>query len=306
MYNTEVKARYIAERNETTVLPYNFLNRIFSKSETFEEQLGKDLYDFTFYEIENFYKTLNVGAIDYLYVLNNAYSLYVQWCLQENLVADCQNHFLEFSKEKLMDYVNKITSARRIVSRKQVISWCEELPNSSDQFVLLGTFEGLYNPNYSDFRHAKMEDISGNTIYLYSDRRIQISDKLIEYAKDCNEAMEYYSITNTMSKKMSFKPAPTIIKEYPNIREDVDEHQKGIRIYNKLVRSFKYLGIYDWMKANALIESGMIDMINERAKQLKMTGKEYLYSSYVEELEEQYSKHIVRSQFYLKVKDFLV
>ncbi len=306
MYNTEVKARYIAERNETTVLPYNFLNRIFSKSETFEEQLKKDLYDFTFYEIENYYKTLNIEAIDYLYVLNNAYILYVQWCLQENLVADCQNHFLEFNKEKLMAYINKITSTRRIVSRKQVISWCEELPNASDQFVLLGTFEGLYNPNYSDFRHAKIEDIEGNTIRLISGREIQISDKLIEYAKECNDAMEYYSITNNMTKKMPFKSSPTIIKEYPNIKEDVNEHQKGIRIYNKLARSFKYLGVYDWMKANALIESGMIHMINERAKQLNITGKQYLYSDYIKELEKQYSKNIIRSQFYLKIKDFLV
>ena len=59
------------------------------------------------------------------------------------------------------------------------------------------------------------------------------------------------------------------------------------------------------MTANGLSESGKIHMIKERSEQLGITPKDYVYSNYIQEVEEQFNCRIVRSSFMLKYGDHL-
>ena len=60
MYNDTIKTRYIQEKSSTTNMPNGYLARMFNKSDSFESKLDKDISNFTVYEIEDFYKTLNI------------------------------------------------------------------------------------------------------------------------------------------------------------------------------------------------------------------------------------------------------
>ena len=95
MYNEERKRRFISEHNVEVTLPNNYLECQFNKISNVEETLNKDLCNFTFYEITEYYKLLNLTSTVSLSVMNSQFSLYTQWCLQQNLVDDGQNHFLE-------------------------------------------------------------------------------------------------------------------------------------------------------------------------------------------------------------------
>ena len=95
MYNDTIKTRYIQEKSSTTNMPNGYLARMFNKTDSFESKLDKDISNFTVYEIEDLYKTLNIKSVEYLTVLHSHLSLYTQWCMQQNLVLDCQNHFAE-------------------------------------------------------------------------------------------------------------------------------------------------------------------------------------------------------------------
>ena len=106
MYNEELKLRYKTEKEMTTVVPNNAIGLDFKKTSSFEEQLNKDAYDFTVYEILNMYKTWNSKSIDTLYVINNRLSQYTQWALEQNLVADSQNHYLEINRDMLMGCIS--------------------------------------------------------------------------------------------------------------------------------------------------------------------------------------------------------
>lgn len=306
MYNKELKKRYIEEKSMEVVLPSNYLDCQFNKVSEMEIELDKDVSNFTVYEIIEYYKMLNLSSLGSLTVMNSQFSMYTQWCLQENLVIDNQNHFLEITLENFKMCLNKALFDMRIITRQTVLSWVEQLPNSKDQFVLLALFEGLKGKDFCELSKLRPEDIKGNIATLCTGRKIKLSDKLIDIANDCILETEYFSITGAGVKRMTLVDRGYIIKDYPNIKDDVSEFQIGRKIYNGITRTLNYFGMSKIMSANSIAESGKIHMIKERAKELNISNKEYLYSNHIKEVEEKFNCTMVRSLFWLKYEDYLV
>lgn len=305
MYNSELKKRYIRENNKEVVLPNNYLVCQFNKVSKMEEELGKDLHDFTAYEIMEYYKILNLSSFDSLVVMNSQFSKYTQWCLHENMVKDNQNHFLEISLEKIKNCVNKILFEKKIVSRETVLNWCDQLPNPKDQFVILSLFEGLKGKDFCEISKLKPECINNKTALLSTGRKIELSDRLINIINDCLLEDTYYSISGRGVKTMPLTYRGYIIKDYPNVKDDVSDFQIGRKVYNSITRSLDYVGVLKFMSANSIWESGRLYMIISRANELNMKVKDYIYSDYISEVEDKFNCNIVKSMFLLKYKEYL-
>lgn len=305
MYNEEIKLRYIKEKNQEVIISNNYLECQFGKASEMEEELNKDISNFTVYEIIEYYKMLNLSSLESLTVMNSQFSMYTQWCLQESLVIDNQNHFLEITHEIMKGCINKALFNLRIFSRETIISWINQLPNPKDQFILLGLFEGLKGRDFCELSKLRPEDIKGNVISLCTGRKIEVSDELIKIAYDCMSQDTYYSTTGKGVKTMTLVDRGYIIKDYPNAREDVSDFQLGRKIYNSVTRTLNYLDMLNILSANGVAESGKIHMIKERAKELGMSNKDYVYSNYIKEVEEKFNTKIVRSIFWLKYEDYL-
>ena len=309
MFNKEIKERYVEYKNDAIIIGEVFLINLFNKVAPFEEKLNKDVCNFTYYEIVDMYKTINVQAINYLYVINNSLSLYTQWCIGENLVNDCQNHFGEVKRATLSECINTIYNEKRIVSREELLDWCNQLPNPSDAFCLIALFDGLEGRRYySEIANARIEDLDGSSFHTFDGRTIHVSDAFIYYAKQSRAEEYYYSITNNMSRKAPLEDNGTIIKIQMNAKKD-DPKNNGRRVYNKIIRSLSYLGVGDYVTPNSIIDSGMIDFINMRCKEIGIKANEYIRSSYINEVNKQFSKQItkVREKYFIDdFKDFLV
>lgn len=308
MYNESIKKRYIEEKSQTTTLPKNYLECQFNKLEEYEKEYDKDVCCFTTREIREFYKLQNVSSLEILASMNSQLSLYTQWCLQNNLVIDNQNHFLEFNLKLLNDCLNKVAFDKKIVTRDEIIKWCDQLPNPKDQVILLGLFEGMKGKDFCDFVKLKPSDVYGNTVHLASGRDIQISDKLLEYIHKSINETKYYSCTaqGIGDVVLDLVDRGYVIKYYPNTRDDTSDFQKGRVIYNGISRSLKYIGVFNIVKANSIYESGKIHMIKERSKELGISPEDYIYSDRIKEVEKQFNCNILRKSFLLKYKDHLV
>lgn len=137
MYNEELKQRYIREKRETTIIGLNFLERQFINIAGYEEELGKDLSNFTTPEIIEYYKILGSRSLESLIVINSQYSMYTQWCLQQNLVLDSQNHYLEMNNDILLQCLNQTIIDKSIVTREEFLDLIHQLPNYRDQFIFI-------------------------------------------------------------------------------------------------------------------------------------------------------------------------
>lgn len=305
MYNEELKKRYIKEKSEVVVLPSSYLSCQFNKIEKLETELNKDLAEFNTDEIMNYYKSLNISSLECLIVMNSHFSLYVQWCIQNGHAKNSQNYFLDMTMEQIKECLNKELLGKKIVTRKQVIEWCDSIPNPKDELVLLGLFEGIKGKDFSEFVNLRPEDINGNVVTLIGGRQIKISNKLLSYMEASMNENVYYSISGGQTKNMPLVDRGYVIKQYPNVQEGKSDFAKGRIIYNSITRSLNYVGAVDFVSANNIHESGKIHMIKERAKKLKMSPQEYVYSNRIREVEERFNCRIVRSTFWLKYEDYL-
>lgn len=302
MYNEELKLRYKTEKEMTTVVPNNAIGLDFKKTGSFEEQLNKDAYDFTVYEILNMYKTWNSKSIDTLYVINNRLSQYTQWALEQNLVADSQNHYLEINRDMLMGCINVIAQQNRVISREQIIAWCSRLPNACDKFVFLGLYEGLNGDNYEDFWNTSLDDIDKVNKTIQTKRGLlSISDDLIEYAEESYNILELYPMSGDMQRVTKLIENGKIIKTKNNIKYDDPPHNKK-NIYIAIVRVCMFLGIDRWYNTRQAIESGTVDYIKKGMNKYGLSFHDYLWSDHLREVEYQYNRKIIRSSFYTKYK----
>ena len=306
MYNETIKTRYIQEKSSTTNMPNGYLARMFNKSDSFENKLDKDISNFTVYEIEDFYKTLNIKSVEYLTVLHSHLSLYTQWCMQQNLVLDCQNHFAEIPSSSLINYINALALKKSIITRNTLYELIDGLINPSDAFIMLALFEGIEGENYCELVNLKMSDFNGNKVKLCTGRELTVSSKLIGLAEESNIEMEYCSLAK--ERKFPFLNEDLIIKNYPNSRMN-DPYNKGRRIYNRVKRNFNEIGIDKYMKPKSLVDSGKIDYINTRSKELGITAKEFIYNKdYAKEVRYRFGYDLTQYKFSFMKKygDYLV
>ena len=305
-YNEDLKERYLREKETMLSIPSSYIDVQFRKVSETERELNKDVSNWTTYEIIEYYKLLNLTSFESLLCLNSIFSQYTQFCLENSLVRDNQNHYLECSKEILSGCLNKAILDKRMVDRNTVLKWVDELPNPKDQFILLSLFEYGKSKDFKDTVYAsnKNLDTSNNTLKL-SDRTVQVSDKLMEIIKDCQTEDTYYSISGKGVKVMPLVDHGYIVKSYPNQNMDLSEFQKGRNIYIACQRIFDYLGIGQWMSPNSISEAGKLYMIRERAKELNITPTQYVYSENIGEVETQFGCSVVRSVYVKKYNEYL-
>ena len=305
-YNEELKKRYIKEKRKTLSINSDYIDVQFRKSAEMEYELDKDISSWTIYEITEYYKLLNITSFEILMCLNSIFAQYCQFCLENSLVRDNQNHFLECTREILANCINKAILDKKIVIKETVLKWVEELPNPKDQFVLLSLFEYGKSKDFKDIVNARMQDLDEqkNSLKLL-DRKVKVSDKLIEIIHECKRETNYYSISGKGSKVMPLVDYGFIVKSYPNQNINLSDFQKGRNIYIACQRMFDYLGVGSYMSPNSVVESGKLHMIKERASELGITSKQYLYSEYIKEVEMQFGCTITRSIYGKKYDEHL-
>jgi len=274
-YDEELKNRYIEYKEEVTILPEGFAKRIFDSANEFENNLRKDVSCFTFYEILDMYKTWNETSLSVLSSKNSFLCNYAQWCLQQNLIPDSQNHFEEVNTEILRGCLNIALKDKQIMNRGEVIDLARSLNNPCDGFLVLGLFEGICGIAFSEFYDIKIGDFSieNNDIFisLNSGRKIHISNDLYNMALNAEQETRYYSIGADTS--FEFIPSDKIMKDFPNTANFKDNFSQ--RIASKIRRNMKYKGI-PYVTSNTLKESGKIDFIKRKALEKGMSTKQYL------------------------------
>lgn len=299
MYNAENKARWLELKNSETISSPNYYENKMDNAEPFETMFNKDLCNFTVAEIIDMYKGMNFYSATTVYITNKIYAEYTDWCVKEGLVADSQNHYMEITRQMTIDCLNASAMKSRVVSREQVIEWCNKAWNAADKYLLLGLFEGIKGNRYVDFTDTKISDIDGNKIHLASGRTLEFSDTLINYALNCYEEDKYIYYGSEFVSVLA--SGDEIMREVARSRSDSDRN-KWHRIFIRSKMFFDYIGIRGVISMNAIRISGAIDYINKRAEKEGISAKEYI-EKYKEEIEYRYMKMY---KFYDTYKDFLI
>lgn len=260
MYNEEFKTNYIKEtefRNNSANLNINLL---FRRIAPYEEKIGHDLYDFSIVEIIDYYKSLCTSSLESLMIMNNQYKLYTAYALKNGLVRDNQNHYDEIDNSVLNYCVNIGLLNAKIISREDLLSYLEsdDVENVSDKFLALAIFEGICGKGCCELIDLTFNDFNGNIVTLKTGRQLEVSDKLVEWAKESSVTFEYYDINYSKSNKKYLESDNRIIKRMANsTSEDPFRLQRAIgRRLDRLIDKT----MCQAFEARALLDSGRIEM----------------------------------------------
>lgn len=305
MYNEELKKTYIKKNEYINLNLETVMTKLFDELEPIEIELNKDASNFTIFEILSFYKSLCTASLERLLVMNSQMSKYTSYCLGNSLVKDNQNHYEEIDNEILLQCVNLAKAKDQIISREELLNEIYQLPNPSDQFLILGLFEGISGQKNSDFFDLNMKNFSGNKVILPT-RELIVSDKLVSLAEESASEYTYYAYkANGDFRELNYLSTDAnIIKQMYNAKEDT-EAVKRQRIYNKLTRTKKYLGRECYTRS-ALLESGRIEMIKNLMTGNNVENLDETIRKHQDDIAHRYGRIYSIPRYILKYKEYFI
>lgn len=302
MFNEKTKKRFL-NAVDLSQFPKSFWNNVFKKSEILEEQYNKDLYNFSKEQILIWYKLLDSKSLEYLSVINYNIIKYAQWALQESLIVDGMNHFVEITDDEIFECVNKYGLNSSIITKEELDNILFQIPSSRDKFVLLALFEGIKGINLDDIVNMKLNDInrSDNTVNLESGKKKKISNQLIQYAIESADEKCYDSISGRTYKYEERPGYPVKVVRRNGTKSAGDVITKVIR------GEFDVIGVPRYVTFNSIYTSGLIHQINQFADQDNVSAAEVLNNPvYLDYLKNQYGHNkSINKRFLLKYKEFL-
>lgn len=302
MFNEKTKKRFL-NAVDLSQFPKSFWNNVFKKSEILEEQYNKDLYNFSKEQILIWYKLLDSKSLEYLSVINYNIIKYAQWALQESLIVDGMNHFVEITDDEISECVNKYGLNNSIITKEELDNILFKIPSSRDKFILLALFEGIKGINLDDIVNMKLDDInrSDNTVNLESGKKKKISNQLIQYAIESADEKCYDSISGRTYKYEERPGYPVKVVRRNGTKSAGDVITKVIR------GEFDVIGVPRYVTFNSIYTSGLIHQINQFADQDNVSAAEVLNNPvYLDYLKNQYGHNkSINKRFLLKYKEFL-
>lgn len=314
-YNENQKNEYIKVVLEReTKLPQNFLERMFTYASRFEEELGKDVSEFTTPNIKYMYKILNLPSIESVQNYNSQLRRYTAWCLSHGRNMDCANHYEEI--KDFEEYVDLKTAKRKMITREDLISKSSRLSNPCDRFALLAIFEGINGKERVELMRLRTTDFNDDgTVSIEREveevgkkveRRIvfiKVSDMLRDLAFE-SAKMENYEVAS--GRRFVLQEDPTlVIKNFMACKEESSNKYKGRRLYFRLTRCLATIDCEEY-SINSISDSGKIHLINQIAERENISGKKVLDTPALrKEVEDQFGTKINRTIFFRKYEEYL-
>lgn len=284
-YNHEQKERYISER-EISYRKIRLITRtFFNITKEFEEELGKDCSNFTTKEILNMYNFCATRSWEFLLNFNSQLRIYTAWCLRESLVKDNQNHYDELDKHDMYNCLNLGLKKKMVLTRKEVEKELAQIPNVSDQFLVLAFFEGVGGPSYSDFYELGMSQFEGNKLIL-NGRELEVSNLLIERARESSEEYQKYNLDGQLRTGYR-KDDPYIVKDSTNA--STDSLVRNMRKIQRRIASLEH-NYGKEFGAVGLRNSGRIDMLKHLMAKDGSNDVRATYEKHKDEIEIRYGK----------------
>lgn len=282
LYNPDQKDRYLEYREKSSEDVPQMIRSIFHKTYGLEEIYKKDVADFNRESVDDLMFYLGLGTYASIAFFYYCLIDYVDWCIANGLVKDGMNHFRDIEYNSLSKYINKKITEAKILSRDDLLEQIDLLDNPRDRVFLLSCFEFGVGREYSDFLNMEMKDVDkANHILHLKNRDVEISNEWIAIAEEA--ANTYEATTNVHDfekpfvRKLKLENTPKIYKNTVNVKGISDDEKL---IQKRMARVFvsikKTLGLNQSMKAQSIINSGRIHYVNTKAKELGISGEEFV------------------------------
>lgn len=286
MYNSEKKEGFIKDYMRSRVVAQTSLYSLFRKTESFEEELGKDCSQFTETEILNMYEAFQARSSHTLLNYNVILKAYCAWdkyfnntegnIAYENITAPMMRPLIP-------------DGAKKVLSREEITEIEDQLYNWTDKAIVEALFEGLSGNSMQDLVGVKLEMINHQTkqLELPDGRLFDLTDRLYEFlVKACKEE-EYVCYGETLRVKKMIGQNK-IYKERDNAYASDSEDKFFRWVYRKVQNYRKHVGI-DGLTMKNIQTAGMTFYLKKGMEQAGLGLKDFLLTEAGQKLMDKYN-----------------
>ena len=237
---------------------------------SYEEELQKDISDFTKDEVISMYTDMKSKSVYTLLNNNTILKAYYAWKKYYHEVG-VESAFESITIDDLKPCVNK--NANILLSREEITDIEEQLLNATDAAIIELLFDGIAGKNMEDIYAVSEECIKGDII-IVNGKEFALSDRLKELLPIAFAETEIMSYGESMRiAKVSGRGQ--IYKERSNAR-GVNTPDSKFRFFYRKIQIFRdYLGIPSLTMKN-IAASGLWHYLNCGAKETGLSIKDFL------------------------------
>jgi integrase len=266
MYNKEIKEQFLAlYTNEDS---QNTYRRIFTKSASTEEALGKDLYDFTKEQIEDFLTDLTPLTSAISKSNGRIVTSYIDWCIEKGFKNIIFNPLKLVDSQWFDKFVDK--SVKLYFTEKEITEIERFCENAQDAVIIRLYFEGIAGKDSCEIRHLSRHDIDfdTNVLTLRNEngeryRESKVEDRTMKLIQDALNETTYIKKNGQMESFDNIKEFTTLVENNYVLRNSItktDNFNNAIHssvIYRRLKTISETLGIPFFTGKN-ILRSGVL------------------------------------------------
>jgi len=208
MYNVEYKEAFL-EASEHAEETKNQYRLYFKKTEPFENQKGKDLFDMDFDMLEELFywvqRKTERSAVNFFNTIKN----YITWAKDNGYGESPLNPIIDtINTEFVSKYLYK--EGIKYYTRKDLFKYFENMNNVRDKALVLALFEGISGNKFSEIINLRREDLSEKDGKYYASllsdevdlthRQLEISEELYNMVIEAYNAQEYKNTSGRVNR----------------------------------------------------------------------------------------------------------
>lgn len=263
---------------------------LFNNAKSLEEQLDKDMYNFSDSEVELLLYSINTSQKNTLISYINQCRNYCDYAIETGNKVSNINIYKSFSTNQLDKYLMK--HKIKYLSKDDIMNSLKDVYNSVDFAVYLSIFEGILGFEYSELTNLTIKDIEkarenktedsehydkdGYELRLngfsrrtreLSPRSITISEELLKALFAASSQLDYYQSNGASKSTLSTRPILEGEHVFRNANLGSDARPKADKqyVYRKL-NLLKKISEDLISSVTTLINSGVIYHLSLRAK----------------------------------------
>lgn len=282
--NENMKERFCKDYLRSRIIQKTSLYGLFRKIESYEDELQKDVSEFTKEEALAMYTWLKSRSVYTLMNNNTILKAYCAWLrYHHGIGADV---YEQINIDDLKPCVDK--NASKLLSRKEITEIEDQLLNVTDAAIIECLFQGIAGPSMRDITELNdsMLDKENSRLIFPDGRIFDISSRLCDLLEEAFQEETYICYGETLrSKKLQGKGK--LFKERDNMYAADSDDKRFRAVYRKIMVVRNYVGIKE-LTMKGLAASGMVYYLRKCLNETGLSLKEYLQTESGEELMTRY------------------
>ncbi|GIN88443.1 hypothetical protein J6TS2_48290 [Heyndrickxia sporothermodurans] len=269
IYNRDFKKSFLTNYSDYTQI---VTKQLFKKSYTFENELGKDLYNFTFEEAEKVLCSLEAGTIRSFQNLKSTLSKYLEFAIKQGVSNNKENYYESLrNKKNIFVYINKEKEENMIFDKDELMEMAMGADNFQDGVIPALIFDGVSHKKkngeeFWELVNLTKDDIDfENGIIKLEDRDIPMSKGTEILVKRALDDDTYYSINGETVRKYKLAESNHVLRGVRKGREKINW-----RNINQRIIRIAEMYDYEYLNATTISYSGQL---HYSAKLIEEEGK---------------------------------